>query len=51
MYGGPLRSGYRPGEIRFSLVAVPPNLRYMPAHMMQAMPVLVLGLIGAERLP
>ena len=44
VYGGPLRSGYRPGEISFSLRAVLPNLRYMPAHLIQAMPMLVLGL-------
>jgi hypothetical protein len=44
VYGGPLQSGYRPGEITFSLGAVGPNLRYMPAHLIQAMPVLVLGL-------
>jgi hypothetical protein len=44
VYGGPLRSGYRPGEITFSLGAVLPNLRYMPAHLIQAMPMLVPGL-------
>ena len=33
IYGGPLRSGYRPGEITFSLSALGPNLRYMPAHL------------------
>jgi hypothetical protein len=44
IYGGPLRSGYRPGEITFSLSAIGPNLRYMPAHLIQAMPMLVLGL-------
>jgi len=44
VYGGPLRSGYRPGEITFSLGAVLPNLRYMPAHLIAAMPMLVLGL-------
>src|SRR6185312_9981962 len=44
VYGGPLTSGYRPGEISFSLGAVLPNLRYMPAHLIQAMPMLVLGL-------
>jgi hypothetical protein len=43
-YGGPLRSGYRPGEVTFSLAAVSANLRYVPAHLIQAMPVLVLGL-------
>jgi hypothetical protein len=44
VYGGALRSGYQPGEITFSLGAVLPNLRYMPAHLIQAMPMLVLGL-------
>jgi hypothetical protein len=44
VYGGPLTSGYRPGEITFRLGAVLPNLRYMPAHLIQAMPMLVLGL-------
>jgi hypothetical protein len=42
-YGGPLRSGYRPGEITFSLSAVSANLRFIPAHLIQAMPMLVLG--------
>ena len=46
VYGGPLKSGYRPGEITFSLGAVGPNLRYMPAHLIQAMPMLVLGLLA-----
>jgi hypothetical protein len=46
VYGGPLTSGYRPGEITFSPSAVLPNLRYMPAHLIEAMPVLVLGLAG-----
>jgi hypothetical protein len=44
VYGGPLRSGYRPGEITFSLGAFSANLRSMPAHLIQAMPALVLGL-------
>jgi hypothetical protein len=44
IYGGPLKSGYRPGEITFSLGAVGPNLRYLPGHLIEAMPVLVLGL-------
>jgi hypothetical protein len=44
IYGGPLRSGYGPGEITFSLSAISANLRYMPAHLIQAMPMLVLGL-------
>jgi hypothetical protein len=42
-YGGPLRSGYRPGEITFALAAVPRNLRAMPAHLVEAMPMLLLG--------
>jgi hypothetical protein len=44
VYGGPLRSGYRPGEVTFSVGAVLPNLRRMPAHLIQAMPMLALGL-------
>jgi hypothetical protein len=46
VYGGPLKSGYRPGEITFALSAIGPNLRYMPAHLMNAMPFLVLGLLA-----
>ena len=48
VYGGPLTTWYRymtgPGEITFGLGAVGPNLQYMPAHLMQAMPMLALGL-------
>ena len=44
VYGGPLTTGYRPGEIQFGLGAIAPNLRYMPAHLLRAMPMLVLGL-------
>jgi hypothetical protein len=44
VYGGPLTSGYRPGEITFSLGAIGPNLRYMPAHLLAAIPMLLLGL-------
>jgi len=46
VYGGPYASGYRPGEITFSLGAVGPNLRYMPAHLLRAMPTLLLGLVA-----
>jgi hypothetical protein len=46
VYGGPLRTGYRPGEVTFALAAIRPNLRFMPAHLMQAMPMLALGLIA-----
>src|SRR5215467_1458065 len=44
IYGGPLRSGYRPGEVSFGLGSVLPNFRYVSAHLIQAMPMLVLGL-------
>jgi hypothetical protein len=44
VYGAPLRTGYRPGEVTFALGAIGPNLRLMPAHLLQAMPMLVLGL-------
>ena len=46
VYGGPLKSGYQPGEVTFSFSALLPNLRYMPAHLVEAMPVLVPGLAG-----
>jgi hypothetical protein len=45
-YGGPLTTGYQPGEVTFGLGAIGPNLRIMPAHLMQAMPMLVLGLMA-----
>ena len=43
VYGGPLTTGYQPGEVTFGLGAIGPNLRLMPAHLMQAMPMLVLA--------
>ena len=46
VYGGPLTTGYQPGEVTFALGAIGPNLRLMPAHLIQAIPVLVLGLIA-----
>ena len=46
VYGGPLTSGYQPGEVTFTLGAIGSNLRLMPAHLMQAMPMLVLGLVA-----
>jgi hypothetical protein len=46
VYGGPLTTGYQPGEVTFALGAIGSNLRIMPAHLMQAMPVLVLGLFA-----
>jgi hypothetical protein len=55
VYGGPLTTGYHfmngpggfmnlPSGVAFGLGAIVPNLRYLPAHLIQAMPVLVLGL-------
>ena len=46
VYGGPLTTGYRPGEVTFALDAIGTNLRLMPRHLLQAMPMLVLGLIA-----
>jgi hypothetical protein len=46
VYGGPLKSGYQPGEVTFSFDAIGSNLVHMPAHLMRAMPMLVLGLIA-----
>ncbi len=46
VYGGVLRSGYSPGEVTFALGAVWPNLQVMPKHLIQAMPMLVLGFIA-----
>jgi hypothetical protein len=46
VYGGALKSGYQPGEVTFSLGAIGPNLRLMPRHLLQAMPMLVLALIA-----
>jgi hypothetical protein len=44
VYGGPLTSGYAPGEVSFSLAAIGSNLRILPTHLMQVMPMMVLGL-------
>jgi hypothetical protein len=46
VYGGPLTTGYRPGEVTFAFGAIGPNLRVMPAHLLRAMPMLVLGLLA-----
>lgn len=46
VYGGALTTGYRPGEVTFALGAIGPNLRIMPPHLMQAMPMMVLALIA-----
>ena len=48
VYGGPLTTGYQfmtgPGQVTFGLGAIAPNLRSMPAHLIAALPMLVLGL-------
>jgi hypothetical protein len=44
VYGGPLTTGYQPGEVTFGLGAIGPNLRLVPAHLLRAMPMLVFGL-------
>ena len=50
IYGGPLSTGYRfvagPDQVTFGLGAIVPNLRLLPGHLIQAMPMLVLGLVG-----
>jgi hypothetical protein len=43
IYGGPLRSGYRPGEVTFSPGYLSANVHLMPTHLIQAVPMLVLG--------
>ena len=44
VYGDPLGSGYGSGVITFSLQALGPNLRGMPALLLRAMPVMVVAL-------
>src|SRR6476659_2731215 len=46
IYGGPLTTGYQPGEVTFGLDAIGPNLRLMPGHLIRAMPMMVLGLVA-----
>jgi hypothetical protein len=46
VYGGPLTTGYRPGEVTFGLGAIAPNLRIVPADLLQAMPMLVFALMA-----
>ncbi len=45
-YGGPLTTGYQPGEVTFALHAIAPNLRLIPAHLLQAMPMIVLAVLS-----
>jgi hypothetical protein len=46
VYGGPLTTGYAPGEILFDRSLIGTNLQIMPAHLMNAMPMLALGLVA-----
>jgi hypothetical protein len=46
VYGGPLTTGYGSGEIAFDLGAIVPNLRSVPAQLIEGMPMLVLGLVA-----
>jgi hypothetical protein len=50
IYGGPLSTGYRftagPDQVTFGLGAIVPNLRHLPVHLIQAMPMLILGLVA-----
>jgi hypothetical protein len=46
VYGGPLTTGYQPGEVTFAFGAIGPNLRIVPVHLLRAMPMLVLGLVA-----
>jgi hypothetical protein len=46
VYGGPLTTGYQPGEVTFRASAIGANLRLMPPHLIQAMPMLVVGLVA-----
>jgi len=48
VYGGPFATGYRfdagSGQVTFGLGAIGPNLRLLPPHLIEAMPMLALGL-------
>jgi hypothetical protein len=45
VYGAPAATGYRPGQINFTLASVWPNLHVMPGYLVEAMPVLVPAVI------
>ena len=45
-YGGWTRTGYSGGEITLSLGAVSTNLQHMPAHLIRAMPILLIGQVA-----
>lgn len=46
VYGAPLRTGYRSGEITFSLSAVLPNVAHLPLDLLQVMPMAVVGAVA-----
>ena len=46
VYGGPLKTGYQPGEVTFAFGAIGTNVRLLPEHLLRAMPMLVLGLLA-----
>jgi len=43
-FGGPLETGYFDGAVKFSISAIPINLRELPLRLIQQMPVFVIGL-------
>ena len=45
-YGGPLTSGYQPGEVNFAVAAMGTNARILPTHLLRAMPMIVLGVVA-----
>ncbi|HEY5153808.1 MAG TPA: hypothetical protein VIJ47_03670 [Acidimicrobiales bacterium] len=44
VFDGPFSTGYRSTDVQFTLDSIPKNLRSMPSHLWQAMPVFVIGL-------
>ena len=47
VYGSAFSTGYSSGEITFAFSAIAPNLKTMPAQLLRAMPMVVLGLAAA----
>jgi hypothetical protein len=45
-YGGPLTTGYQPGEVTFALRAIGPNLHLVPPHLLHAIPMIGLGTVS-----
>jgi hypothetical protein len=46
LYGGPVKTGYGGGEVSFGVTAIGLNLKIMPVHLVEAMPVLFVALGG-----